>query len=140
MTKSDLIDCMCRLRGVPTGRSEQLVNTIFEAIEQALGRDERVEIRGIGSFEVRIYRGYMGRNPRTGAAVEVKPKRLAFFKVGKELKDRVQRGADRARQPGVVDARLGGGESPTVENPASVDGPRKAPRPPLHGHAVVGAR
>jgi integration host factor subunit beta len=132
---------MCRLRGVPTGRAEQLVNAIFDAIEQALGRDERVEIRGIGSFEVRIYRGYMGRNPRTGATVEVKPKRLAFFKVGKELKDRVQRGAALTRQPGVVEARLGGGESPTVENAPSVDGPRKAaPRPPLHGHGVVGAR
>ena len=50
---------------------------------------ERIEIRGFGSFELRAYRGYDGRNPRTGSAVAVKPKRLPFFKVGKELKELV---------------------------------------------------
>jgi integration host factor subunit beta len=90
MTKSNLINRICEACRVPAGRSEQIVNAIFDSIEQALDRGERVEIRGFGSFEVRDYRGYVGRNPRTGSTVEVKPKRLAFFKVGKELKDRVQ--------------------------------------------------
>lgn len=98
MTKSNLIDRMCEACKVPTGRSEQIVNAIFDSIEQALNRGERVEIRGFGSFEVRDYRGYVGRNPRTGSTVQVKPKRLAFFKVGKELKDRVQNAALRARR------------------------------------------
>ena len=97
MTKSDLINRMCEAGKVPVGRSEQIVNAIFDAVEQALKRGERVEIRGFGSFEVRAYRGYLGRNPRSGSTVEVKPKRLAFFKVGKELKDRVQRSGILAR-------------------------------------------
>ncbi|MEO5768751.1 MAG: HU family DNA-binding protein [Polyangia bacterium] len=97
MTKSDLINRMCEAGNVPVGRSEQIVNAIFDAVEQALKRGERVEIRGFGSFEVRAYRGYVGRNPRSGSTVEVKPKRLAFFKVGKELKDRVQRSGILAR-------------------------------------------
>lgn len=98
MTKSNLINRMCEAWKVSTGRSEQIVNAIFDSIEQALNRGERVEIRGFGSFEVRAYRGYVGRNPRTGSTVQVKPKRLAFFKVGKELKDRVQSAALRARR------------------------------------------
>jgi integration host factor subunit beta len=64
-----------------------LVNKIFDCLEEALRRDERVEIRGLGSFETRRYGAYKGRNPRTGDAVAVKPKRLPFFKAGKELKD-----------------------------------------------------
>ena len=58
-------------------------------MEQALRRGERIEIRGFGSFEIREYKSYEGRNPRTGATVHVKPKRLPFFKVGKELKERI---------------------------------------------------
>lgn len=100
MTKSDLIYRMCETLRVPIGRAEDTVNAIFGAIEQALDRGERIEIRGFGSFEVRDYRGYTGRNPRTGSTVEVKPKRLAFFKVGKELKDRVQSSARPIVSPG----------------------------------------
>jgi integration host factor subunit beta len=138
MTKSDLIERMCRSCGVPTGRSEQLVNAIFDAIEQALSHSERVEIRGFGSFEVRTYRGYLGRNPRTGTTVDVKPKRLPFFKVGKELKDRVQRGAERTRDPAVVDGGLGGDGAPAAAH--TVEGPASAPRPLFRGQTVVGAR
>jgi integration host factor subunit beta len=143
MTKSDLIERMARAREVPAGRSEQLVNAIFDAVEQALDRGERVEIRGFGSFEVRDYRGYVGRNPRTGTTVEVKPKRLAFFKVGKELKDRVQRGAERTRNAPADDVNSPGGESPgspTAAGAPTVDGPRIGPRSDLHGHAPLGAR
>jgi len=92
MTKSDLIDVLCETQKLPKGRAELLVHVIFDALEAALKRGERIEIRGFGSFELRNYRGYDGRNPRTGSAVEVRPKRLPFFKVGKELKERVNEG------------------------------------------------
>jgi integration host factor subunit beta len=92
MTKSDLIDVLCETQKLPKGRAEQLVHIIFDALEAALKRGERIEIRGFGSIELRSYRGYDGRNPRTGSAVSVRPKRLPFFKVGKELKERVNNG------------------------------------------------
>ena len=89
MTKSDLIDVLCETQKLPKGRAELLVHVIFDSMEAALRRGERIEIRGFGSFEIRNYRAYEGRNPRSGAAVNVRPKRLPFFKVGKELKERV---------------------------------------------------
>ena len=89
MTKSDLIDVLCETQKIPKGRAELLVQVVFDSMEAALKRGERIEIRGFGSFEIREYRAYEGRNPRTGTAVAVKPKRLPFFKVGKELKERI---------------------------------------------------
>jgi len=96
MTKSDLIEHLCQVEKLPKGRAELLVNTIFDCLEQSLRRGERIEIRGFGSFEIRHYRSYQGRNPRTGTTVAVKPKRLPFFKVGKELKERVNAAAGKA--------------------------------------------
>ena len=87
MTKSDLIDLLCEAEKMPKGRAELLINAIFDCMEASLRRGERIEIRGFGSFEIRNYRAYEGRNPRTGSAVSVKPKRLPFFKVGKELRE-----------------------------------------------------
>jgi integration host factor subunit beta len=92
MTKSDLIEHLCQTQNMPKGKAETLVNTIFDSLEAALRRGERIEIRGFGSFEIREYKPYEGRNPRTGAAVNVRAKRLPFFKVGKELKERVNGG------------------------------------------------
>ena len=92
MTKSDLIDVLCETQKLPKGRAELLVHVIFDALEAALKRGERIEIRGFGSFELRSYKPYEGRNPRTGVRVSVQPKRLPFFKVGKELKERVNEG------------------------------------------------
>ena len=85
---------------MPKGRAELLINAIFDCMEASLRRGERIEIRGFGSFEIRNYRSYEGRNPRTGTAVSVKPKRLPFFKVGKELKERVNAAAMRAATNG----------------------------------------
>ena len=99
MTKSDLIDVLCETQKMPKGRAELLVNVIFDSMEASLKRGERIEIRGFGSFEIREYRAYEGRNPRTGDAVAVKPKRLPFFKVGKELKERVNDGAQQDAKP-----------------------------------------
>ena len=65
------------------------MDKIFDSMVEYLAQGERIEIRGFGSFEVRNYKSYEGRNPRTGAPVKVAPKRLPFFKVGKELRERV---------------------------------------------------
>ena len=89
MTKSELAERLAQVQKLPKGRAGLLLDTIFDCLLQALNRDERIEIRGFGSFETRHYRARKGRNPRTGAAVQVKPKRLPFFKVGKELRDRI---------------------------------------------------
>ncbi|HEV3030898.1 MAG TPA: HU family DNA-binding protein [Polyangia bacterium] len=89
MTKADLIDFVAERTKLPRGRAELLVGQMFDCMVDALQKGEGIEIRGFGSFSIRSYREYQGRNPRTGEAVHVKPKRLAFFKVGKELRDRV---------------------------------------------------
>ena len=92
MTKSELIETVANKLKLPKGKAELIVNCIFDSMEDALKRGERIEIRGFGSFEIRHYKAYEGRNPRTGDKVDVKPKRLPFFKVGKELKERVNEG------------------------------------------------
>jgi integration host factor subunit beta len=92
MTKSDLIEAVANKLQLPKGKAELIVNCIFDAMEDSLKKGERIEIRGFGSFEIRHYKAYEGRNPRTGDPVGVQPKRLPFFKVGKELKERVNRG------------------------------------------------
>src|SRR4051812_29206146 len=89
MTKADLIDLVADKVRMPRGRAELLVGHIFDSMVEALQRGEGIEIRGFGSFSIRTYREYEGRNPRTGQSVHVRPKRLAFFKVGKELRERV---------------------------------------------------
>jgi integration host factor subunit beta len=124
MTKSDLINRLSHQKNMPVARAESIVDAIFGAIEATLCRGERIEIRGLGSFELRQYGAYAGRNPRTGDKVEVKPKRLPFFKVGKEMKERINNhvtarlGAPSAGampQPGgAVAAPLG--ESSTVDD------------------------
>ena len=89
MTKSDLIELVANKLHLPKGKAELIVNCIFDSMEESLKKGERIEIRGFGSFEIRHYKAYEGRNPRTGDPVGVQPKRLPFFKVGKELKERV---------------------------------------------------
>jgi integration host factor subunit beta len=91
MTKSDLIATLAARASLSSGQAEQIVNTIFEALADALVADDKIELRGFGTFTVRSYDGYTGRNPRTGETVEVAPKKLPFFKVGKELKELVDR-------------------------------------------------
>ena len=99
MTKTDLIAVIAEKLKFPWARAELLVDQIFSSMSDALLRGEGVEIRGFGSFTVRQYRAYDGRNPRTGAVVQVKPKRLAFFKVGKELRERVSEGRRSTKAP-----------------------------------------
>ncbi len=93
MTKSELIEKLSESLELPAGRAELIVNCIFDSMVLALERGEGIEIRGLGSFTVRDYKAYEGRNPRTGETVHVAPKRLPFFKVGKDLRERVNAGA-----------------------------------------------
>jgi integration host factor subunit beta len=89
MNKSKLIENLAQAVDLPSRKAEEVVNTVFGDMEKALIKDERVEIRGLGSFKVKEYDGYKGRNPKTGEVIDVTPKKLPFFKVGKELKERV---------------------------------------------------
>ncbi len=90
MTKFQLIQkLMEKSNNLAQQDAKTIVNTIFTSMIDALVKGERIEIRGFGNFTVRNYQSYLGRNPRTGTKVDVSPKRLPFFKVGKELKERV---------------------------------------------------
>lgn len=96
MTKSELIDAVAQKTKITKSRAEQVVNCVFDTMIASLERSEGIEIRGFGSFTVRHYDPYNGRNPRTGNPVAVPQKRLPFFKVGKELKELVNVGAEPA--------------------------------------------
>ena len=96
MTKADLIEEVVRVTELPRKESEIVVETIFESIISALQVGDKIEIRGFGSFRMRQRRGRTGRNPKTGAKVEVPPKRIPFFKPSKELKDFVNGGVPAA--------------------------------------------
>ena len=89
MNKSDLMNRLAEEKGFPLSTAREIVDIFFEDMTQALIKGDRVELRGFGSFMVKAYRGYTGRNPKTGEKTEVKSKRLPFFKVGKELRERV---------------------------------------------------
>ena len=89
MTKSELIERISEKLKLPNGKAEQIVNCVFDSMVKALQEGQGIEIRGFGSFTVRQYKSYEGRNPRTGETVHVAPKRLPFFKVGKDLRERV---------------------------------------------------
>lgn len=100
VTKSDLIETIANKLNLPKGKAELIVNCIFDSMEESLRRGDRIEIRGFGSFEIRSYKAYEGRNPRTGDPVGVQPKKLPFFKVGKELKERVNTAWEKQQEAG----------------------------------------
>jgi integration host factor subunit beta len=89
MNKLDLIQSLKDSNHLSKSEAEKIVTLFFVEIADALAQGERVEIRGLCSFFVKRYSGYTGRNPKTGEKVKIAPKKLPFFKVGKELKDRV---------------------------------------------------
>jgi integration host factor subunit beta len=91
MLKSDLVNILIQKRGVTQKQAEATIETIFDAMKDALCRGENIEIRGLGAFHVKSYDGYQGRNPKTGQIIPVKPKRGLLFRTGKELRDRVNR-------------------------------------------------
>ncbi len=98
MTKSELIEAIAARGELTKARAELVVNCVFDAMTEALEQGDGIEIRGFGSFSVRPYKPYAGRNPRTGNPVPVSAKRLPFFKVGKELKELV----DQSRASGTI--------------------------------------
>lgn len=89
MNKADLVNELKNQNGFTRQQSEFIVDTFFDTMADALSKGERVEIRGFGSIFVKSYKSYTGRNPKTGDPVQVKPKKLPFFRCGKELKERV---------------------------------------------------
>ena len=89
MNKSDLIEVLSEEAKLDSQSAEFMVEEVFNAMTEALVKGDGVEIRGFGSFTVRKYASYTGRNPKTGKNISVSPKKLPFFKVGKELRERV---------------------------------------------------
>jgi integration host factor subunit beta len=89
MNKSDLINILAEKEGLQNKEATDIMNMIFAGFTDTLKKDGRIEIRGFGSFTVRHYNSYTGRNPKTGKRIRVGDKRLPFFKVGKGLKARV---------------------------------------------------
>jgi len=103
VTKRDLIEEVVRLYPRYSRRdAEVMVNAVFDGVAEALRRGDRVEIRGFGSFVVRDRQAREGRNPKTGESVTVKAKRVPFFKVGKELRMRVDGEEDEPSQSAAV--------------------------------------
>jgi integration host factor subunit beta len=98
MVKSELIQKLSEKANIQPKIAEIAVNTVFDAMTDALMKGEGIEIRGFGSFKVREYRGRTGNHPRTGSSIEIPAKRRPFFKVGKELKERINK-HDEQNQP-----------------------------------------
>ncbi len=92
MNKSDLVEMVAaKLPNLTARDVEMIVNIIFDSMTGALQGGDRIEIRGFGSFEVRVRKARKGRNPKTGESVELNVRRVPFFKVGKELKEQVNK-------------------------------------------------
>lgn len=89
MNKSELIEALAQNQGLPIKTAASIVNTILDTMIETLVRGKNIELRGFGSFTVKDYETYTGRNPKTGASILVKPKKLPFFKVGKELRESI---------------------------------------------------
>ncbi len=92
MTKSVLIEKIAeKLEGLSKKQTEVIVETIFESVKEALSKGGKVEIRGFGNFRLRSRNARKARNPKTGESVEVPPKKVPYFKVGKELREMVNK-------------------------------------------------
>jgi len=89
MNRSDLINALKDKVALSRKDAGKVVDTFFDALKETLTNGDRIEIRGFGSFSVKHYKPYVGRNPKTGAQIHVTSKKLPFFKVGKDLKESV---------------------------------------------------
>ena len=89
MNKSDLARRITERRGIHQRKADALVNVVFDCMAEALERKERIEIRGFGSFISKHYKAYLGRNPKTGDEIDVPAKWMPYFKVGKDLKHKI---------------------------------------------------
>ncbi len=91
MNKSELVDAIAQEMDMNPKEATSVVNTILDSMCNTLIGGNTIEIRGFGSFVIKDYDSYRGRNPKTGEKIEVPPKKLPFFKVGKELREKVNR-------------------------------------------------
>jgi integration host factor subunit beta len=91
MNRSQLVERLAKHMGLPARNTRSVVDIVFDSIGESLGNGNRVELRGFGSFKVKDYSSYQGRNPKTGDIIQVREKKLPYFKVGKELRERVDR-------------------------------------------------
>ena len=98
MTKAGLVDEVARNVQVTKKQAEMIVNLVLDSIVDSLQHGEKIELRGFGSFRIRNRKSRLGRNPKTGEKVEVPPKRIPYFKPGKELKELInpEEGSDSA--------------------------------------------
>jgi integration host factor subunit beta len=94
MTKAELVEEVSRVSDLTKKHSEVIVDTVFKSIIDALHRGEKIELRGFGSFRLRRREPRKGRNPKTGDKVDVPPKKVPYFKPGKELKELINREPD----------------------------------------------
>ena len=94
MNKLDIIQFLSKDINIPIRKADEIVDKFFETMSDALLSGDRIEIRGFGSFEVREYGDYTGRNPKTGEEIVVLPKKLPFFKVGKDFRENVNLNQD----------------------------------------------
>lgn len=94
MIKSELIEALAKAEGITLKAAETAVQVTFDGMTQTMTKGGRIEIRGFGSFKVKGYDGYSGRNPMTGEKIEVSAKKLPFFKMGKELRTRLNDGME----------------------------------------------
>jgi integration host factor subunit beta len=105
MTKAELVEEVSRVSDLTKKHSEVIVDTVFKSIIDALHRGEKIELRGFGSFRLRKREPRKGRNPKTGDKVDVPPKKVPYFKPGKELKELINRESvspDVALPPGAL--------------------------------------
>jgi len=121
MLKSDLVHVLVERRGITQKQAELAVETIFEAMRDALCQGENIEIRGYGAFHVKRYKGYQGRNPKTGEIIPVAPKRGILFRTGKELRERINSGLAPAAGNG------GGSTMPEAEPQREAPGAPETP-------------
>ena len=100
MNKSELIEALAEKINMPMREAGSITNTLIDTMTEALANGDSIEIRGFGSFVVKEYTSYTGRNPKTGQRIKVSPKKLPFFKVGKELREKVnnQSGGKKSRR------------------------------------------
>ncbi len=92
MNKSELIEALAQDINVPHREAAAITNTVIDTMTEALANGESIEIRGFGSFVIKEYESYEGRRPKTGKKIQVQPKKLPFFKVGKDLREKVNKG------------------------------------------------
>ena len=141
MTKAVLVEEVAQVTDLTKKHAEVIVETVFRSIVDALHRGEKIELRGFGSFRLRQREPRRGRNPKTGDRVDVPPKKVPYFKPGKELKELINRDPDRLSPPGAADVQspappVAGGpdafpEADRIAHESEPPRPLRGVRPPV---------